>query len=54
MKLPYIMFMIHSSELMPGGSPYFKTEKAIRDLNNALEEMFGYLRKKQITNYYFN
>lgn len=52
-KLPYIMFMIHSSELMPGGSPYFKTREAVRELNNALEEIFYYLRARQIKNYYF-
>lgn len=38
----YIMFMIHSSELMPGGSPNFKDEKSIEKLYNVIEEIFKY------------
>jgi hypothetical protein len=42
--LPYAMFVIHSSELMPGGSPTFKTEASIEklydDLTGLLEQCF--------------
>lgn len=38
----YVEFMIHSSELMPGGSPYFKTEKDIERLYKGLEQVFVY------------
>lgn len=38
----YLMFMIHSSELMPGGSPNFKDEKAIEDLYKIIKEIFEY------------
>lgn len=37
----YIMFMIHSSELMPGGSPNFKTEESIERLYESMEEFFS-------------
>ena len=36
----YIMFMLHSSELMPGGSPTFKTEEQINKLYTDLEYLF--------------
>lgn len=36
----YIMFMIHSSELMPGGSPTFKTKDSIEKLYTDLEIVF--------------
>jgi hypothetical protein len=39
----YIMFMIHSSELMPGGSPYYQTAESIECLYYVLEELFSYL-----------
>lgn len=42
----YIEFMIHSSELMPGGSPYFKDEEEIEELYNKLDSFFSYLAKK--------
>lgn len=41
----YAEFMIHSSELMPGGSPYFKTNEEINSLYNALEAIFKYASK---------
>lgn len=41
----YMMFMIHSSELMPGGSPTFKDEKAIEWLYKKLDELFDYINK---------
>lgn len=39
-KYPYLMFMIHSSELMPGGSPYCLTENDVREYLNRLENIF--------------
>ena len=38
----YIMFMLHSSELMPGGSPYYKDELAIEQLYEQMEQLFAY------------
>jgi hypothetical protein len=40
-KRPYIEFMLHSSELMPGGSPNFVDERAIETLYLHLETVFG-------------
>lgn len=39
-KKDYIMFMLHSSELMPGGSPTFRTEESIEKLYEDLEILF--------------
>jgi len=36
----YIMFMLHSSELMPGGSPSFRTVQDIDNLYKTLETLF--------------
>jgi hypothetical protein len=36
----YIEFMLHSSELMPGGSPTFPTERSIDALYAQLEQLF--------------
>ena len=41
-KNEYVMFMIHSSELMPGGSPSFKTEESIEKLYKIIEDIFKY------------
>lgn len=38
-------FMMHSSELMPGGSPYFKSEEDIETLYYNLENMFNEIHK---------
>jgi hypothetical protein len=38
----YVEFMLHSSELMPGGSPNFKTHDSIEKLYNDLQELFSY------------
>lgn len=38
--IDYLMFMIHSSELMPGGSPTFKTENDIENLYSDLKMIF--------------
>lgn len=39
----YIMFMLHSSELMPGGSPRFDTEEKIEQLYDDLKKLFEYI-----------
>ena len=36
----YIMFMLHSSEMMPGGSPVFKTEESIEKMYKDVEAIF--------------
>jgi hypothetical protein len=36
----YAEFMMHSSELMPGGSPFFQDERAIDELYGRLEQHF--------------
>ena len=38
------VMMFHSSELMPGGSPYRPTPASIRDLHACLDWFFGYVR----------
>ena len=47
-KLPYIVMMFHSSELMPGCSIYRKDETDIRELYDLLELFFILLKKKNI------
>ena len=39
-RYDYIMFMLHSSELMPGGSPTFRTEESIEKLYTDLDTLF--------------
>lgn len=46
-RLPYIEFMLHSSELMPRGSPAFPDENAIENLFDDLECVFS-----MITSYF--
>jgi hypothetical protein len=41
----YAEFILHSSELMPGGSPNFKDEKSIEKLYEDLEKLFEYGKK---------
>jgi hypothetical protein len=36
----YLMFMLHSSELMPNGSPTFRTENSIEQLYSDLQVLF--------------
>lgn len=43
-SVDYLEFMLHSSELMPGGSPYFTDEKSIEDMYRNMEEIFSYIR----------
>lgn len=42
----YLEFMLHSSELMPGGSPTFKTKKDIERLYHDLEILFQHIKSK--------
>lgn len=44
-KNDYVMFMIHSSELMPGGSPTFRTRESIEKLYSDLKQLFRYASK---------
>ena len=39
----YLEFMMHSSELMPGGSPYFRNESDIETLFSLLKRYFTYV-----------
>jgi len=43
-QLPVLEFMLHSSELMPSGSPTFKTEEAIEVLYQNLGILFNRIR----------
>lgn len=40
----YLEFMLHSSELMPGGSPYFTNEKEVEQLYELLTVYFDHLK----------
>jgi hypothetical protein len=40
-RRPYAEFMLHSSELMPGGSPTFRSSEAIEALYRQLEQLFA-------------
>lgn len=42
---PYVEFMIHSSEFMPGGSPYFPSDESIEKLYRDLYELFSQAAK---------
>lgn len=41
----YLMFILHSSEMMPGGSPIFDTPEKIEKLYDDLEMLFGEISK---------
>lgn len=43
-QIDYLEFMLHSSELMPGGSPYFKSEEAISQMYKDIEALFKYIK----------
>lgn len=45
-KTDYLMFMLHSSEFMPGGSPSFPDEESVEKLYENLEILFGIISKK--------
>ncbi len=42
----YVEFMLHSSELMPGGSPYFPTPYSVESLYGHLETLFSFVRER--------
>jgi len=44
----YIMFMLHSSEFMPGSSPVFKTEKQVERMYEDIEQVFEFLSKNNV------
>lgn len=44
----YIEFMLHSSELMPGGSPTFKSAQSIEKLYQDLEVLFSEISKFRV------
>lgn len=48
-NLPILQFMIHSSELMPGASPYAKTEAAVDFIYQQLEEMFKFFTANNLS-----
>lgn len=41
----YLMFMMHSSEMMPGSSPYFKDVESIEKMYSTIENIFEYVRE---------
>ena len=41
-----VEFMLHSSELMPGGSPYFPTREDIEKEYKTIETFFAYAKSK--------
>lgn len=45
-KIDYVMFMLHSSELMPGGSPTFRTAESIEHLYQDMRKVFIEASKK--------
>lgn len=45
-EAPYAMFMLHSSELMPGGNPTFKNENDIDKLYSDIKEFFLHIEKR--------
>jgi hypothetical protein len=47
--LPVLEFMLHSSELMPGGSPNFKTSADIEQLYQHVDRLFKYIASNGIT-----
>lgn len=48
-KLPYLVMMFHSSELMPGCSIYRPDKNSIEMLYTLLEQLFTLLQKREIT-----
>lgn len=42
-KNGYLEFMMHSSELMPGGSPYFKSAEEVEKLYEVLNQYFAWI-----------
>lgn len=47
--LPVLQFMIHSSELLAGASPYAKDEDAVEHIFSLLDQFFAYLQQEKCT-----
>jgi hypothetical protein len=47
-NLPVTVMMFHSSELMPGGSPYNQDKDSIEKLYAKLDSFFAYLNREKI------
>lgn len=45
-NVDYLEFMIHSSELMPGGSPYFPTKESVEKEYHDMESFFNYVYER--------
>lgn len=43
-EINYVQLMLHSSELMPGGSPYFRSKSDIKKLYEHLECLFNHVK----------
>jgi hypothetical protein len=48
-QLPVLVFMIHSSELRVGTSPYVKTEAALEHVYELLERFIAHLQGEQVS-----
>ncbi len=46
-NINYIEFMVHSSELMAGGSPYYPDVESIEELYDKLDSLFAYISKRK-------
>ena len=46
LHMPFAVFMFHSSELMPGASPYRPTPSSVDALVRLLDELFGLARRR--------
>ncbi|MBF0299328.1 MAG: hypothetical protein HQK51_11445 [Oligoflexia bacterium] len=47
-NLPYMHFMIHSSELSENTNPLYKTQNDINNLYNKFEQLFSWINKNQM------
>jgi hypothetical protein len=48
LELPYLMLMFHSSELMPGGSPYYPDAASVERLYALLADLFSALSREGV------
>ena len=46
--ITYLEFMIHSTELMPGGSPYTMTEDKVETFYRRMEQLFQYVSQEYV------
>ncbi|MBR3099245.1 MAG: hypothetical protein IKH18_06710 [Clostridia bacterium] len=47
-QTPYLEFMIHSSELMPGGSPYGKDQDSVERIYDRITQLFRYVSRDYV------